>query len=361
MRLNYIDSLKGIGAFIVFFCHFNGLFNMVSIPKWLQIFSNGEFAVVMFLMLSGFSISLSLERNNTIDKIRSTILSRYMRFAIPMAFVTVVSYFIYLCGGYYNNAVALFENQGFGCGIFEDVSLANFIFSLIFSPMGYDSLNTPVWMMKYIFEGTFVIIILNLGVSKLKFVKQIAVLLFASFLLLLESIYLSDVIAGMIIFKIWNKYKDTDVFSNGYYKYARIVILFVFICSAYLIGDLYTRKDGEIGIFPSLMLMLANIMMIISVLFSCLLQKILNIRCFNILGSVSFEFYLLHWIVICSISSYLWIFFAESYLHEYQWLVWSHFVFTTLVVLLLSIIIRDYLTPRFFKPLENRLMELVRE
>ena len=81
MRIQYIDGLKAIGAFMVYFCHFYGLFHISDLPNCLTFINNGEFAVSIFLMLSGFSISMSLSRVDSKTKVQSIILFRYFRFA----------------------------------------------------------------------------------------------------------------------------------------------------------------------------------------------------------------------------------------------------------------------------------------
>lgn len=58
MRLYYIDGLKAIGCFLVFFCHFNGLLHLVDFIGPLKFLCNGEFAVALFGVLSGFSIAI---------------------------------------------------------------------------------------------------------------------------------------------------------------------------------------------------------------------------------------------------------------------------------------------------------------
>lgn len=165
-----------------------------------------------------------------------------------------------------------------------------------------------------------------------------------------ESIYLSDVIVGMIIFLIWKEYNDR---LKKICKVVKFAFILFSICLAYVIGDLFTRENGTIGFVPSIMLMLANILMIMGILLSDFLQKALGNSIINSIGTVSFEFYLFHWIIICSFSSYLWLEFDGS---ENSFIGWLIFVLTVTLVFITSLVLKNYVTPYLLKPIENRIL-----
>lgn len=347
MRIDYIDGLKAIGALIVFFCHINSMLCVTTLPKVLQFLNNGEFAVILFLMLSGFSISLSLNRNCTIEKLRHTILNRYFRFAIPLAVVTIIAYLIYLLGAYHNSEVADMLGREFGKHDYTDISIRQVLQMLLFAPMGYNALNAPMWMLKAIFEGTFLVIVLFIAQNSLRPSRRFFVLLFAMVLTSIESIYLTDVILGMLLFNLWNSYRnDTDRFP----WVIKICFLASFLIGI-MIGNHFSRVGGHVSFFSSVLLSVGSFLIILSVLFSRVLQHLLSAKLFRILGNISFEMYMLHWVVICSLSCGLYLHSTQS-----EMAVWGIFIITIVAVLILSFVMKKYIEPFVCKPIEKRIM-----
>ena len=238
MRLNYIDGLKGLGAFIVFLCHFNGMLKMIKVPFCLSFFTNGELAVTLFLVLSGFSVSLSLDRNQTVEKLQSVILGRFFRFSLPIAIVAALVYIIYICGAFSNYEVSLQTGSLYGTA-FQNIRPSNYLLTLFYSPMGYNVLNPPLWMIKYIFMGTFAIIILFVACYKMNLKRKAIILLF--FMLILAKVYLYYVaiVSGMLLFFI---YKECTM------RRMKIPSCFslLLVSGSYLIGCFFRRRGYEV-------------------------------------------------------------------------------------------------------------------
>ncbi len=333
---------------MVFFCHYNGLLHLTCLPPYLA-FPNGEFAVSFFLMLSGFSIAMSLSKNDSQEKVQRMILGRYLRFALPMAIVTTIAYWGYIMKWYFASDVATILNQTNGSMEYKDLSVRHYLATLLLAPMGYNALNSPIWMMKYIFEGTFVIIILNFAIKSLKFKNTVFVLLFFLLLSFLESIYLADVIAGMLIFIVWHKRNDnfTDV------PFRRVLII-LFLVIAYYISVSFRRQGAAgVSILTQIAHLLGSISLIVCMLMSKIIQKLLASKPMAFMGSISFEFYLIHYVVVCSFSSWMWLKCSSL---EYNYLNWLNFLLTFALVTMLSYLMKKYAEPFICKPLESRII-----
>lgn len=77
-RLFELDTLRGLACLAVMLCHYTATHKAAYIPvgPWTHFFSKGHYGVLLFFMISGFVIFMSLERSpNT----KSFLLSRFAR------------------------------------------------------------------------------------------------------------------------------------------------------------------------------------------------------------------------------------------------------------------------------------------
>ncbi len=351
MRLYYIDGLKAIGCFFVFFCHFNGLLHLGDFIGPLKFLCNGEFAVALFLVLSGFSIAMSLSRDGSKERIQQLILSRYLRFALPMALVSTGTYVLYLLGCFHASDVAGILGQSRGANEYTNISISRYVATLIFAPMGYEYLNNPLWMMKYILEGTFLVIVIHLGVDRLEFYRKCFVILFAMILSVAESIYLTDVIAGMLIHEVWRSHKFEII--PHYMK--RGLVLCLLLMSYYTAVTFFRESPTGASYKTLIFLLVGSTSLVISVAMSSALQRIFSIRALSTLGGgISFEFYLLHWVVICSLSSWIWL---QSYQLASNYIIWINFIITTIIIAAMSFFMKNKLEPFICRPVHEKIME----
>ena len=94
--LKHISGMKGMGALIVFIYHFLYCFYPLFIPEGMNaapvehipvvnILVNGNFAVCLFILLSGYLMAGSVERLDSLDAYGTAIVRRYVRLMIPLA------------------------------------------------------------------------------------------------------------------------------------------------------------------------------------------------------------------------------------------------------------------------------------
>ena len=74
LHFENIDILRGFAAIIVMLYHVVVLGNFITFPHWgpFQIIRNGWMGVILFFVISGFVITLSLGRENITNPITAT-------------------------------------------------------------------------------------------------------------------------------------------------------------------------------------------------------------------------------------------------------------------------------------------------
>ena len=269
-----------------------------------------------------------------------------------MAVVTTIAYVIYLFDGYHVSDVAHLIGRSLGIKDYVHVSFYNYFASLIWAPMSYNILNSPLWMMKYIFEGTFIIIILHLGVIGIQPLKKYMIFIVSMILSVMESIYLTNIICGMMIYHLWNDHNRNFVCIRMSWVYTIILL-----CLSLYIA-VYYRRDGINGIslMNQLFLLTGSASLIIAVFMSGIIQKILSSRLFLFIGDISFELYLVHWIFLCSFSSWFWLHFNNPLRDNMNFL---NFVLTTMIVIGFAFVLKKYVEPFVCNPVEKRIKKLL--
>ncbi|SDW56696.1 acyltransferase family protein [Roseicitreum antarcticum] len=101
-RLLALDGLRGVAAVIVVVFHYMAMLHPQMVPRYgaaphwladtpLAIFWNGEFAVLVFFVLSGFVMAAAAERRA--DHLLSNTVTRYFRLAIPVTASVLLALF----------------------------------------------------------------------------------------------------------------------------------------------------------------------------------------------------------------------------------------------------------------------------
>ena len=190
---------------------------------------------------------------------------------------------------------------------------------------------------------------------KLEFIGSIAVFLIAAFISLILSFnylvtasiifliwalsvnpYLVPFIAGIFLSAILAKYKT----RVGFYSALALMIIGVYLLS-YLIPEKDFAWVALIQ-YPSLIAdniriiinTIASVLIIFSIMTNDFIFNKLNGKLFSFLGKLSFPLYLVHTLVICSISS-----FSFITMHQYGYTDELVLIITFLITLLSSIII----------------------
>lgn len=265
----------------------------------LRYFFDGSSAVFVFIMLSGFSICCAInKKTDDIQKVlASIVLKRYFRLALPIVLPTIMAYILYKSRCMYYLQVSVeTSNQWLSTLMPEHISIANLASSVIFGPIR-SALIAPLWMMHYIFFGTFIIIPIGICARKInRELWKYGFLVMMACVMLRYDIYYFSVVLGVILF---------FYLQDGYHKFWLGRYL-AFISMVLLITVLCIE-----GKFVNVIRAIALVIMIVHTPF---FQRILGSKLLQSLNRISYQIYLLHIPIICSWSCFFYILFGSSML-----------------------------------------------
>lgn len=365
-KLAYIDGMKGIGALMVYFCHFvfafyYGAYTLApehvntesGIELWigktpLNFFYNGNAAVCLFLVFSGFVLCLSYFDTGDRQRLKSGALRRYFRLMPVILLVNVLIFVLMSLGLYRNGEAAVLTKsvpwfQGFNQ--FEPDFLKMLYESLAGCFIrGSNEYNGVLWTIPYLFLGALLVYLAAylVGKNPLRYVTYGVMLLVS----LKTDIYFAGIFLGFILCDFFNTQKKlTDL-----YRRFRLVPLLVFLAGFYLLSypSFGTELPGTIyGILPAAYTVIYHMagafLLTAGVLGSEALQQFFSRKFFVFLGNISYSLYLLHFPVIAVFSSWFFLEFYERL--GYNLTAGIDFILTTLFVLGISCLSRRYLEP----------------
>jgi len=331
MKNKSVDGLRGIAAINVVFSHFVAaffpsllhnnyptlfvensspsiFFQVVNFP-FVSILYNGHFAVLIFFVLSGYVLTFPFYSiNNTqMDVLQKRLWGRYLRLNIPVAMAILISYLVYKLGLYSNVNASVISgstnwlNTFFADGIKELGATREALYgSIIF---GKNVLIPPLWTLKIEFIGSIYILLFYISKPKAPIVVPLIMALGLVFALHKDdSIYFFCFFAGSILVR----FKD-------FFEYRILLLIFGLYFGAFQYhSDLFdflpnfTASNVDIWDKKTFYNAVGAVFLTLSVL-QGLGKEILENRLFQFLGKISFSIYLVHFIILCSLSCFIYI------------------------------------------------------
>lgn len=352
-RQTHLDALRGLAALLVVIAHHLAVFypytvfgaqgNYIQHAGWEELFFlpplgllvSGQFAVSLFFILSGYVLSYNfLGEQVQVQKLVAAIVKRPIRLGGLVVFTIAAAVVLWYAGLFYNGAVADVTNskpffQQFWVGS-PDLSraLSDLTTSAFSNGRFY---NPPLWTIKMELYGSILVFLFLLlfGASRYRLL-----LLFVLLLLSKNSLYQGFVL-GMLIADMV-KHRTVSLGSVSGWRPALLLLPLFLLLSSYpgyvtadfLEGTLYRYLPNDAG-FGGGYPMLAALLLFVMVTSSNSMKGLLHHRIFQFLGRISFGLYVLHFLVIGSFSSWL-------FLHLYQYLGYGQ---TFVVVLLLGLML----------------------
>ncbi|KKQ72100.1 MAG: hypothetical protein UT33_C0005G0021 [Candidatus Peregrinibacteria bacterium GW2011_GWC2_39_14] len=327
-KINYLDGIRAISAIIVVFHHYilaflpalytgnaaeshiNAASEAYLAGSPLGIFYAGNFAVCLFYILSGFVLSYKFLKFKNYEIIISSAIRRYFRLVVPILVSVFVAYILMKLGFFFNKEASEFSKSSWwfaGQWSFETSfwhMLKSGLFRVFFA---YDaSYNTALWMMSYIFYGSFITlgVIALFGKLKLRYVAYVL-----TYLILINTYY-SAFILGIILADIFANSPNFFKKFNHFYITIPLILIGIFFGAypfgVYTNGTIYELFNLQFLPSPGQFWhIIGSFLIIIAAFASTNFQKFLSNKFLIFTGAISFSIYLIHALVLGSLSSWI--------------------------------------------------------
>jgi peptidoglycan/LPS O-acetylase OafA/YrhL len=360
-RIVYLDGIRGIAALMVFFYHYllafyPALFVFkpefvhspsnfeISIGKTpINILYSGGFAVCIFFVLSGYVLSHKYFISRSYEYLASSAIKRYFRLGIPIFASVMISFSIlsfngytnYQLGSQYTKSTFWFTEQWNIQPNFWE-ALKEGTYSALFEgkTMNYNSL---LWTMNVEFVGSLLVFALLAlaGNLRMRFIVYLILIL------LFQGGFLSAFILGVALCD-YSTSKNRRILNTPVLIICSLVVLY-FGSYQYLGGEgLWKPLDFLSNTGKAIPFIIGAGLLLFIVTHSPKMQHFLSHKWFGFLGKISFSLYLLHLIILGSLSCFLFRFFYDEFTLTY----FSSFVLTLLIVLPVTLYL-SYLMYKF--------------
>lgn len=328
-RIEWMDGLKGIACFQVFFNHF-----MCSIypayymsgeqpvhtngfEKWLaysplNLLLEGEMFVAIFCIISGFLLaSKVMKMKKEFSRLSDVIVGRYFRLMLPVAPIGVLVWLMTRFGWFTNVAASnITGSEWLGSFYSRPMGIAEMLASVLIKTWFYgdDLLSTAFWMLSQLFIGSLIVILLGCVYWKMP-KKSIAIYLFVALALIPRHDYVVAFVFGAIF--AWlvtedyiNIFRKID--SSG--KLSTLIGVIAFALGIFVAG--YPIQLEPRGIYVYLncgfndMWRIAGAVLVMYGVWNVeLFQRILSGKILNRLGAICYEFYIIHIPLLFSVGT----------------------------------------------------------
>ncbi len=331
-KIVYLDGLKGLGCVIVFLthfvyafyygmyhfqpesCHLPGNLDIAVGKSPLNLFFNGNTAVRLFLVISGYLLCRGFFLTGDKSRLVQSARKRYLRLMPAVLAVNAVIFVCMKLGLYYNTpaaAVAGSEKWFAGFNAFAP-SLSGMLKESLYGCFlfGSNDYNGVLWTIQILFLGAYVDYALAAFVSRFRFRWLLYGVLAAA---LLRTDFLS-ICLGYVLCDLMH----TDWSWRKRLCGCRPLNWFLLAAGLYFMSYPSAGFGYEGTIWGLLPLVLVNYYHIFGVL--CFVTAVLNLeplqrffsmRGFLYLGRISYSLYLIHFLVTATFGAWFLLTFYE--------------------------------------------------
>lgn len=319
-KLNYIDGLKGIGAGIVYLCHFvfafyYGMYSLEGadchLPANLEIvigksplnlLFSGNFAVRLFLVMSGYVLCLGYFKTRDKKRLLTGIYRRYLRLMPPILVSNLLIFLLMAAGAYQNVPVSALTGSSWLAGFNRcEPSLWGAVKEAVYGCFfgGANQYNGVLWTILYLYVGAAIVYLTAWMVGDKKWRYPVygilALLLFRTdYAGIFLGFVLCDIVMTQEKLMMWAKQKKWPgwlVFLLGFYLSSYPS------AGAHLSGTIY-------GVLPFVLVIPYHLagawLLVLGVILLEPLQKFFGLPVFVKLGNLSYSLYLVHFPVIAT-------------------------------------------------------------
>ena len=331
-KIAYIDGFRGLGVLIVFTGHFlisfypffgsnnpDGIFfrnnNLMKYIVFSPIstFYNGHYAVISFLILSGYVLSYKYFLTGNKNVVISSLVRRYFRLTIPIFFSCLLAYICLKFDLFFNYETSLVTNSKWLAKFYsfkpDFIQMIRFAFyDVYFDYNNSQTYNTPLWVMSIFLFGSFLVFSL---LFSFRYVRKRYIIYAIAIFLLHKTYYLAFILGMMLCDANISNHDYRSLFKN------KIMLFFLLVTGIYfgskkLPDDwLYNLLNNNLitiyfNGFSGILYQIIGSFFIIYVLINAeIMRRFFSNKIMLFFGKISFSFYLIHFIVICSLSCFL--------------------------------------------------------
>lgn len=265
-------------------------------------FYNGHFAVMIFFVISGYVLSLPYYDNKR-DKLRSRLFFRFPRLVLPLVVVAMISYMMWSAGVYLNQTASLLAASKWISRFYNGSPDSTEFIREIFL-VGESKFVPPGWTIQLEFWGSIILLgfywLCSYGLHII-FIIPVAVVLWVVFRQ--DSIFIISMLSGSLLyyFNCRNRILQCVFVLLGIYFgcYSELLGIYSFLPDVHLFGFEIFRPKDLYNFFGAYMLV-------------CCVKNDFGVSFFGwgllrYLGAISYSMYLLHFIILCSLASFLYI------------------------------------------------------
>jgi peptidoglycan/LPS O-acetylase OafA/YrhL len=293
----YLAGLKGLACILIMTSHFFGIYNYaesfpsihildVILDSRLSFLISADFWLYLFFAVSGYLVAQS-----KIERLRDIVLkivNRFFRLALPILFVYIIVYIIYLLHGFHaSDTVSLFDCEWYQKYYTGQYSLLDVVLGPVNVLLrGKPDLNNPYWVLRDMFISSVLIYILRYCYHRLSKKKADAICFSALLLITFGSYFFSYIITACLMGMIVAFYEKKAISDKPYFAFwAMIVFLSVYLLPDKLVSALF---------FCSLIVYIPGVKWI---------ERLLSSKPFIFIGDISWGVYSLHWPLLCSVGA----------------------------------------------------------
>lgn len=308
LRLEFLDGVRGWASLMVFLYHLIVQLLANTTPsyksKYFAFALDGDFAVFIFFVLSGFVLSIKFIMTPGKHSLAQAAIARYFRLMLPIIITSLIGYLLMLAHLMYNVQIAEQAQSIEWMGsyykfdpTYDYLSLQFFLrFNLYYVFFNFNpgaNFNPVLWTIAYEFTGSMLVYLI---IGLFRTARNQTYLVPLAILILFNLVH-NPIIAcfaiGYVLAELYVAYGRRLEQSAWANWLATLLFLVPIVCSTFF-------RTGH-----HFYLALLATLLVASVSFSGLLKRFFSNKVSRFLGRISFPLYLIHLPLICSYSSYL--------------------------------------------------------
>lgn len=336
-KVKYIEGLRGLASIIVVLSHFAVFFypslytgdasearfvsklDIVIAGTPLNLIYNGNFAVCIFFLLSGYVLSYKYFKTNDYEYVISGAFRRYFRLLIPVLAINIITFVLMREGLFFNKQVGYsigstwWLNQQWAFSPTVSNLLKESFIGVFF--LQADNYNPAQWTMTYELLGSYLVFAILALFGRYKHRNFVYFILCCVFF----QTYFLAFIAGLIICDLSiNGFIET--FGKKAFKWVLIGLIFGSYPAGmdvsntiYKIFDFSAVYDVPIIYnMPLFYHILGSVCFFLVLINSERLQRFFSAKPLLLLGRMSFSIYLVHLPIMGTFSGFMFIMLHRS-------------------------------------------------